>query len=137
VAMEQKEIVAEYKKRGFFDTKRKEWLDLCLEDTEKRDTLKTLIEQVVKCKIEKDPELLIKNKGKVTALIQTELVKRHVQKTKQISGNTNTTINSDIKPIDKEMELLDQLNSILDSFAIKAASEFPVNQDELKKLTNE
>lgn len=125
--MDQKEIVAEFNKKGYFDTRRKELFDLFVADETRQQQLEVLLKQLIKCKIEKDPDFFGKNRGKMSALIQTELVKRHVvkEKSKVKSGNrAHFTNNNDLSQptavVDgeySETELLDRINDLLNTFS--------------------
>lgn len=97
--MDHKELISRYKKQGYFDLKRKELFDLFISDQSKNEELKNLLNQLVKYKILKDPDLFGKNRGKLSALIQTELVKRHVEKNKLKNKSKNIENNNTINNI--------------------------------------
>lgn len=130
-AMDQAQLVAKYKKDGFFDEDRKALFDAfsSSDNHATKTELNNLILSLVKIKIEKDPYLLTKNKGKISALIQTELVKRHVEtfRVKATAAKTHkdATDNASAKLPDgsnTENEILDKINSLLDAFAEHATT---------------
>lgn len=133
--MDQKELIAEYKKQGNFDSKRKELFDAFVSDKTRQMELSQFINQLVKLKISKDPDLFGKNRGKLSALIQTELVKRHVEKEKDKFklSTDNTTITPDLTAL-SEIELLDHINSLLDSFAESIKNNEEIQQEMITQL---
>lgn len=122
--MDQKEIVARYKKQGHFDARRKQFFDTFVADRARQQQLTELIGELVKCKIEKEPELFSKNRGKVSALIQTELVKRHVEREKlgaksssgEASNSSSDHRSSGTDGKYSDTELLDRINDLLDAY---------------------
>lgn len=140
---DQKEIVGEFKKQGHFDARRKQFFDTFVADEDRQQQLAELISKLVRCKIEKEPELFSKSRGKVSALIQTELVKRHVERDKlkaKSSGDGNGDVDADkIDPEisgDKysETELLDRINDLLDSFATSVGESEEIQSEILSQL---
>lgn len=137
--MEHQEIVATYKKEGHFDERRKEWFELLANDGPKKEKLYSLIKEIVQCKIERDPDLLTRNKGKVAALIQTEMVKAHVHRQRLRKGpristgttsedtttSSSTRANTSIVK-DRETELLELVDTLLDEVASDAQRTLPV-----------
>ncbi|CAI8500269.1 unnamed protein product [Pichia kudriavzevii] len=143
--MEHQEIVATYKKEGHFDERRKEWFELLANDGPKKEKLYSLIKEIVQCKIERDPDLLTRNKGKVAALIQTEMVKAHVHRqrlrkgpristgttSEDITTSEDTTTSSSTRANtsivkDRETELLELVDTLLDEVASDAQRTLPV-----------
>lgn len=149
--MEHQEIVATYKKEGHFDERRKEWFELLANDGPKKEKLYSLIKEIVQCKIERDPDLLTRNKGKVAALIQTEMVKAHVHRQRlrkgpristgttsedittssSITSSEDTTTSSSTRANtsivkDRETELLELVDTLLDEVASDAQRALPV-----------
>ena len=130
--VEQKDIVAAYKREGLFDAKRRQLFDEFCADTARREQLLALVERLVKCKIQKDPDVFAKNTGKLSTLIQTELVKRYALNKKlkvKRGGNSDDigmhpsteTTEADARTLPlntaTETELMDMINDLLDSYA--------------------
>lgn len=97
----------------------------------------------MRCKIEKEPELFSKSRGKVSALIQTELVKRHVERDKlkaKGSGDGNGDVDADKIDLEisgdkySETELLDRINDLLDSFATSVGESEEIQSEILSQL---
>lgn len=138
--MDQKEIVAEYKRQGLFDARRKQFFDTFVADETRQQQLKELISELVKCKIEKEPELFSKNRGKVSALIQTELVKRHVEREKLSTsggwadGETGDGAGSGKDGRYSDTELLDRINDLLDSYVASVEGSEQVQGEIISQL---
>ena len=132
--MNTEDIIEKYKREGHFDNKRRELFEKFTSNNENSEKLSKLLEKVIKIKISKDPDIIFKNNGKISAIIQTELVKRHISK--KNSDNNNKINNSMKENINKSeesdlLELFDEINSILDEYANSVEI---VNTDELKEL---
>lgn len=135
--MEQRELVSRFKRDGLFDSKRREWFERFETDDASHRELGELIEKVIKLKIKKDPDLLTKNKSKVSALIQTELVKRQVEKAKlereskpapAVPYGSGLACGPESEP-ECESDLLDQINEILHRCAQSIGESCPVSLD--------
>ena len=142
--MNTEDIIEKYKREGHFDNKRRELFEKFTSNNENSEKLSKLLEKVIKIKISKDPDIIFKNNGKISAIIQTELVKRHISKKNSDNNNNNNNnnnndkiINSSIKENNNKseesdlLELFDEINSILDEYANSVEI---VNTDELKEL---
>ncbi|GMM46087.1 hypothetical protein DAPK24_026620 [Pichia kluyveri] len=135
--MNTEDIIEKYKREGYFDNKRRELFEKFTSNNENSEKLSKLLEKVIKIKISKDPDIIFKNNGKISAIIQTELVKRHIsKKNSDNNNNNNKIINSMKENINKSeesdlLELFDEINSILDEYANSVEI---VNTDELKEL---
>ncbi|KAI5958278.1 hypothetical protein KGF57_002633 [Candida theae] len=87
-----KQLTTIYKKNGTFDAKRKELLS----DFKQSETCQNLLlklQIMVESKVKADPSILMKNKGKVAALIQGEIVNQSSSKDTAAS-HINTNDNS-------------------------------------------
>lgn len=135
----QQEIVSGYKKKGLFDSKRKEWFESVAADAELQTILAQLVRRLVEVKIEKDPELVIKDcgsgasSGKLSALIQTELVKRQVTTGKKAQKRTGDAPSDVSTPVDisamTETELLDAINNLVADAGSSLQQQAPVTVD--------
>lgn len=131
----QQDLIAQYKKNGAFDAKRKAWFAAVDADEELQKKLNTLVHRLVRVKIEKDPELVMNDSGsgsgKLSALIQTELVKRHVQKSKTADkGDAPADVSLSNVETMSETELLDTINALVAISAKTAQQEGPVDLTE-------
>lgn len=92
-----KELMAVYKRNGSFDRQRKS----LLEDFKKSETHNNLLlklQLIVDSKIKSDPYILMKNKGKMAALIHGGIINDHIL---QKSGKGS---NSLLSIVDKDIE---------------------------------
>lgn len=71
--IDSKNITTSYKKNGTFDKQRKRLLDN-FKQSETHSNLLIKLKVLVESKIKQDPQILLKNKGKVSALIQGEII---------------------------------------------------------------
>ena len=138
--MNTEDIIEKYKREGHFDNKRRELFEKFTSNNENSEKLSKLLEKVIKIKISKDPDIIFKNNGKISAIIQTELVKRHVSKKNSDNSNNNNNNNNNNNSMKENinkseesdlLELFDEINSILDEYANSVEI---VNTDELKEL---
>ncbi|OBA24473.1 hypothetical protein METBIDRAFT_37988 [Metschnikowia bicuspidata var. bicuspidata NRRL YB-4993] len=89
--IDHKTLSATYKKNGSFDNKRK----ILLQDFKKSQTHSNLLlklKVMVESKIRNDPSILLKNKGKIAALIQGEVI------------NGNSSGSSILSIVDKDIQ---------------------------------
>lgn len=131
----QQDLVTQYKKGGAFDAKRKAWFESVVADEELQKKLNKLVDKLVRVKIEKDPELVINDSGngdgsgKLSALIQTELVKRQVQRAKTAAKDKDD-LPTDISLCEvetmTETELLDAINTLVAKTAEAVQADDPV-----------
>lgn len=94
-----KQLTAVYKKNGSFDQRRK----LLLEDFKKSETHSNLLlklKLMVENKIKNDPSILMKNKGKMGALIQGGIINDHMQQKTVNSKNDNSLLSI----VDKDIQ---------------------------------
>ncbi|ODQ79096.1 hypothetical protein BABINDRAFT_162161 [Babjeviella inositovora NRRL Y-12698] len=68
-----KQLTTVYKRSGAFDKQRKQLLN-DFKDSETFSRVSSVIQQRIRKKVAKDPSLLAKNKGKIAALIQGEII---------------------------------------------------------------
>lgn len=73
---DSKELTDIYKKNGSFDQQRKELLEN-FKTSETHSNLLLKLKLMVESKVKQDPSLLTKNKGKMAALIQGEIISQH------------------------------------------------------------
>lgn len=106
-------LVSQYKLGGSFEKDRKQLLAQFQSDAEKKETARKLISQLVKLMLQRDGQLLSKNHAQVSALIQTELVKRHVAKSRDCAS---TTAPSSAAWSMAEINLLDNINALVDNY---------------------
>lgn len=95
-----KQLTTVYKKNGSFDHRRK----LLLEDFKKSETHSNLIlklKLMVENKIKNDPSILMKNKGKMGALIQGGIINDHMQQKSVNSKNDNSLLSI----VDKDIQV--------------------------------
>ncbi|KAH3670726.1 hypothetical protein OGAPHI_001241 [Ogataea philodendri] len=99
-------LINGYKKEGLFDLKRKQLLDSFVSSDDSK--LNELLQKLIDLKVNKDPSILTQNKGRVVALIQTELLNRlsetHSEKT-------------------EETKVLDEINDLLKGYVTKSVNE--------------
>lgn len=94
-----KQLTTVYKKNGSFDQRRK----LLLEDFKKSETHSNLLlklKLMVENKIKNDPSILMKNKGKMGALIQGAIINDHMQQKSVNSKNDNSLLSI----VDKDIQ---------------------------------
>lgn len=94
-----KQLTTVYKKNGSFDQRRK----LLLEDFKKSETHSNLLlklKLMVENKIKNDPSILMKNKGKMGALIQGGIINDHMQQKTVNSKNDNSLLSI----VDKDIQ---------------------------------
>lgn len=114
-----KQLTTIYKKNGSFDQRRR----LLLEDFKKSETHSNLLlklKLMVENKIKNDPSILMKNKGKMGALIQGGIINDHMPQKAVNSKNDNSLLSIVDKDIQQKIidspefhkELKDELNDI-------------------------
>lgn len=93
---DHKQLTGIYKKNGSFDNQRK----LLLENFRQSETHTNLLlklKLMVESKIKQDALILMKNKGKMGALIQGEIINQHVSSTEKDSGSLLSIVDKDIQ----------------------------------------
>lgn len=73
-----KQLTLRYKKNGTFDKQRKKLLEN-FRESETHANLLLKLKIMIENKIKQDPSILMKNKGKVGALIQGEIINHHMK----------------------------------------------------------
>lgn len=76
VMKDSKELMAIYKKNGSFDQRRRELLER-FKKSETHSNLLLKLKLMVENKVKQDPTILTKNKGKMAALVQGEIISQH------------------------------------------------------------
>lgn len=106
--MESKEAKAlsiSYKRKGHFDQKRDEILKQ-FEGSEANKQLLSTIQRIVNGIIEKNPELLLRNRGQLAALIEGALSRQ--TKNSAIEGLNNKNKDVDFGELENVFDLFDQ-----------------------------
>lgn len=94
--VDHKQLTAIYKKNGSFDNQRK----LLLENFKQSQTHTNLLlklKLMVESKIKHDPQILMKNKGKMGALIQGEIINHHVNSSEKDAASLLSIVDKDIQ----------------------------------------
>lgn len=87
-----KQLVSVYKKNGSFDKRRKKLLDN-FKESETHANLMLKLRMIVEGKVKSDPSILMKNRGKIGALIQGNIIQQK-----------NETENSILNIVDKDIQ---------------------------------
>lgn len=104
---DHKNLTTVYKKNGSFDQQRKELLEN-FKQSETHSNLLLKLRLMVENKVKNDPSILMKNKGKMGALIQGEIINQRLSKNEDKS-NTERSINSNntnslLSIVDKDIQ---------------------------------
>lgn len=101
---DHKQLTTIYKKNGSFDKQRR----LLLENFRKSETHSNLLlklKLMIENKIKNDPTILMKNKGKMGALIQGEIINQHLNSSKDESNNKKPLNNNNfLSIVDKDIQ---------------------------------
>ncbi|KAG7822382.1 hypothetical protein KL919_004728 [Ogataea angusta] len=119
--MDAQTLVNKYKKEGLFDLKRRQLLDDFVASDDSK--LNELLEKLIDLKVEKDPGILTQNKGRLVALIQTDLLKR------QSSGPSGEKT--------QEEAVVDEINELLTGYVTKVVDDNKELNEELTAKLNE
>ncbi|KAG7878821.1 hypothetical protein KL938_003964 [Ogataea parapolymorpha] len=119
--MDAQTLVNKYKKEGLFDLKRRQLLDNFVASDDSK--LNELLEKLIDLKVEKDPGILTQNKGRLVALIQTDLLKRQSNRP---SGEKT-----------QEEEIVDEINELLTGYVTKVVDDNKELNEELTSKLNE
>ncbi|KAG7807122.1 hypothetical protein KL921_004546 [Ogataea angusta] len=119
--MDAQTLVNKYKKEGLFDLKRRQLLDNFVASDDSK--LNELLEKLIDLKVEKDPGILTQNKGRLVALIQTDLLKR------QSSGPSGEKT--------QEEAVVDEINELLTGYVTKVVDDNKELNEELTAKLNE
>ncbi|ODV81377.1 uncharacterized protein CANTADRAFT_106924 [Suhomyces tanzawaensis NRRL Y-17324] len=91
-----KQLTTVYKKNGSFDKQRKVLLEN-FKQSETHANLLLKLKLMVESKVKQDPSILMKNKGKIAALIQGEIINEHLGKNSGGSGGLLSIVDKDIQ----------------------------------------
>ncbi|KAG7878324.1 hypothetical protein KL905_003835 [Ogataea polymorpha] len=119
--MDAQTLVNKYKKEGLFDLKRRQLLDNFVASDDSK--LNELLEKLIDLKVEKDPAILTQNKGRLVALIQTDLLKRQSSRP---SGEKT-----------QEEAIVDEINELLTRYVTKVVDDNKELNEELTSKLNE
>ncbi|KAG7693356.1 hypothetical protein KL930_004040 [Ogataea haglerorum] len=119
--MDAQTLVNRYKKEGLFDLKRRELLDNFVASDDSK--LNELLVKLIDLKVEKDPGILTQNKGRLVALIQTDLLKR--QSSRPSGDKTH------------EEAIVDEINELLTGYVTKVVDDNKELNEELTSKLNE
>ncbi|KAG7837615.1 hypothetical protein KL942_004503 [Ogataea angusta] len=119
--MDAQTLVNKYKKEGLFDLKRRQLLDNFIASDDSK--LNELLEKLIDLKVEKDPGILTQNKGRLVALIQTDLLKR------QSNGPSGEQT--------QEEAVVDEINELLTRYVTKVVDDNKELNEELTAKLNE
>ncbi|ESX01341.1 hypothetical protein KL918_004296 [Ogataea parapolymorpha] len=119
--MDAQTLVNKYKKEGLFDLKRRQLLDNFVASDDSK--LNELLEKLIDLKVEKDPGILTQNKGRLVALIQTDLLKRQSSRP---SGEKT-----------QEEAIVDEINELLTGYVTKVVDDNKELNEELTSKLNE
>ncbi|KAG7827328.1 hypothetical protein KL920_004582 [Ogataea angusta] len=119
--MDAQTLVNKYKKEGLFDLKRRQLLDNFVASDDSK--LNELLEKLIDLKVEKDPGILTQNKGRLVALIQTDLLKR------QSNGPSGEKT--------QEEAVVDEINELLTGYVTKVVDDNKELNEELTAKLNE
>ncbi|KAG7907144.1 hypothetical protein KL906_004330 [Ogataea polymorpha] len=119
--MDAQTLVNKYKKEGLFDFKRRQLLDNFVASDDSK--LNELLEKLIDLKVEKDPAILTQNKGRLVALIQTDLLKRQSSRP---SGEKT-----------QEEAIVDEINELLTRYVTKVVDDNKELNEELTSKLNE
>lgn len=144
-----KELLNLYKKNGSFDKQRRKLID-DFKSSETHNNLLLKLKLMVENKVKNDPSLLMKNKGKIGALIQGEIINDHSNKDSNNllgivdrdiqekiidSPNFRTLIKNELKDLKRRQEGIsdEQYNVILQQEAEQETTKL----QELQQKTSE
>lgn len=121
-----KSLSISYKRKGYFDDKRKAILKE-FKTTNAHDQLLSTIKEIVNKIVHKNPELLLKNKGQLAALIEGTL-SRQIQNTGALNNTTTANVpGNNTSSID-----LGDVGNVYDIFD-EEVKQSTIGSDELKE----
>ncbi|ODV60661.1 Shg1p ASCRUDRAFT_70548 [Ascoidea rubescens DSM 1968] len=146
-AIDINKLILTYKRSGSFDERKKEILQSFVE-TPQYQQLMQLVRKFVDNEISKDPSLLFKNRGQLTALIEGSIMRLpdSVGKSNVDNKGENAGQEQDISPEDifesfDEFEDNAQISSVISKMIDNLANESTVNsnrlRNEVKKSLND
>lgn len=119
-----KSLSISYKRKGYFDDKRKAILKE-FQTTKAHDELLSTIKKIVDEIVHKNPELLLKNKGQLAALIEGT-ISRQIQNNGMLN-NTTATAGNNTDSLD-----LGEVGNVYDIFD-EEVKQSTIGSDELKE----
>lgn len=119
-----KSLSISYKRKGYFDDKRKAILKE-FQTTKAHDELISTIKKIVDEIVHKNPELLLKNKGQLAALIEGT-ISRQIQNNGMLN-NTTATAGNNTSSLD-----LGEVGNVYDIFD-EEVKQSTIGSDELKE----
>ncbi|ODV85874.1 hypothetical protein CANARDRAFT_7237 [[Candida] arabinofermentans NRRL YB-2248] len=136
------ELITKYKRKGYFDTKRKQLISNFTTSETENDVsmnfkLDELIDKLIDLKVRQDPSILAKNKGKLAALVQTALINEQFKTQRVKSNQNNNTTKSNTSYYDQsdlrysgrnndsseEQEIISEINQLLNKYVVAAVDE--------------
>ncbi|VEU21719.1 DEKNAAC102769 [Brettanomyces naardenensis] len=144
--MKSRDLVNKYKRQGHFDSKRRQLLEEFQEGSSGvKDKLDELLVKLIDLKTEKNPELLVENRGKLVALIQASLTKERMYSgptqegitdysgLKSDNGRTNTGKDN----TEEENEIIKEINRLLNGYVSDVVTNNEGLNKELEDSLNE
>ncbi|OWB51380.1 hypothetical protein B5S30_g1154 [[Candida] boidinii] len=145
-----RQLVNQYKRSGLFDDERKKILNN-FKSSNTYELLQNKVEELVNLKIQEDNSILVKNKGRTSALIQSSLIntgntngssssllgKNMIGSNKTTTTVTNTKDMSTADRKQREKELVQGINYLMNKYTEENVTRSEsLNTSLLEQLTN-
>lgn len=143
-----RQLVNQYKRSGLFDDERKKILNN-FKSSDTYELLQKKVEELVNLKIQEDNSILVKNKGRTSALIQSSFINSgnvngpsSSLKTNNMIGSNKTTTTSakNMSTADRkqrEKELVQEINHLMNKYTEENVTRSEsLNTSLLEQLTN-
>lgn len=145
-----RQLVNQYKRSGLFDDERKKILNN-FKSSNTYELLQNKVEELVNLKIQEDNSILVKNKGRTSALIQSSLIntgntngssssllgKNMIGSNKTTTTVTNTKDMSTADRKQREKELVQEINHLMNKYTEENVTRSEsLNSSLLEQLTN-